>query len=479
MVNGLRPFSPREEEPHLSYLYGDSTPSTLQVNYIEFLRDAIDFCVQVLQADQRMVDGVASTRAHEQAKTRDIERVERLSAAVARAVAGALPGDGESTTARCAAAVLSATDDLVRAQIAELRSSLAAEVAKVEAAAAAERESCAKALELLLRKHDLPDTTTSSEVVLTGGARYACRTRLLTAFGLDTTMELEVPAGHLFAEPLRVEKVMEKLEVQAPEIGGWLHKEVKLRPQRLERLYVTELASAGDEATIKLRAAPEGASAGFDVLIRGEAPRVRLVRIDERESAPQLFEAGEADATKLLALHERLAQAAAELFHHRKAVLKVGFDGQPLGTGDRLPVLVERLVAAMAPVVQEIGLRSQATGELVLRRLLGDDRREEIFVSKADLKGKLEPLRENNRVLFDSLWAEGAVVAAPPAQGAVRRPPPPPLPRERLLTPPLGSPLPGPAAAPPMTASATPPATPQASSREEAPGVAEPPLPSR
>ena len=46
-------------------------------------------------------------------------------------------------------------------------------------------------------------------------------------------------------------------------------------------------------------------------------------------------------------------------------------------------LLVERLIATMAPVVQEIAARSQSPGELVLRRLLSGDRREEIFLSKA------------------------------------------------------------------------------------------------
>ena len=440
----------------MSYLYGDSTPSALQLNYIELLRDSLDFCVQALLADQRMLDGVAGIRAQEQAKTRDMGRLENLGSAVARAVAGALPGDADPTTARCAAAVLHATDEIVRAQIAESRAALAAELAKADAAAAAERDGCAKALEALLRKHELPETTATQELVLVGGARYVCRARLLTPFGLDTLTDLDVPSGHMFAEALRVERVLDRLEVQAPEVGGWLHKEVKLRPQRLERLYVTELFVGGDESTLRLRAAPEGASAGFDVLFREEPPRVRLVRVEEREApAAPPFEAGEADSARLLVLQERLAHAAAELARHRKAVVSAGFDGKPLGTDQHLPVLVGRLVATMAPVVQEIAARSQAPGELVLRRLLGDDRREEIFVSKADLKSKLEPLRESNRALFDPLWAEGGAQAP---NGPARKPPPVPAPREPSRTPLLGSPLvESPAPSPPMTASATPP----------------------
>jgi hypothetical protein len=424
----------------LSYLYGDSTPSTLQVNYIDFVRDALDFCVQVLLADQRMLDGRAHIATQEQARSREMERLEKLGGAVARAVTTGPPGDADSATARCAAAIVRAAEDLVRAQLGDLRTAFTAEIAKVEAGAAAEREGCTRALEALLRKHDLPETTLTQQLVITGGGRYACRARLLTAFGLEALVELEVPPGHLFAEAVRVERVLDRLEIQAPEVGGWLHKEVKLRPQRLERHYVTELLLGPDESTIKLRTTTEGASSGFDVVYRNEAPLVRLLRVEERDGAGlEPFDVAEADAVKLQALREKLATGAAEIARHRKTVQKAVFDGEPLGAGDRLPALVDRLVVAMAPVVQEIAARSLAAGELVLRRLLGDDRREEIFVSKADLQSKVEALRESNRALFDPLWADaGSAMAA-------RRPPPLPPARERkTTTPPFGSPLPGP-----------------------------------
>ena len=41
----------------MPYLYGDSTPSTLEINYIDFLRDALDFAAQVLLADERQSVG--------------------------------------------------------------------------------------------------------------------------------------------------------------------------------------------------------------------------------------------------------------------------------------------------------------------------------------------------------------------------------------------------------------------------------------
>jgi hypothetical protein len=53
-----------------------------------------------------------------------------------------------------------------------------------------------------------------------------------------------------------------------------------------------------------------------------------------------------------------------------------------------------------------------------LRRLLAGDRREEIFLSKAELKQKLEPLNDANRGLFDPLWVSALPSAAPKAAPA-------------------------------------------------------------
>ena len=41
----------------MSYLYGDSSPSSLRINFIDFLRDAVEFSVAVLAADRHVREG--------------------------------------------------------------------------------------------------------------------------------------------------------------------------------------------------------------------------------------------------------------------------------------------------------------------------------------------------------------------------------------------------------------------------------------
>ena len=158
----------------------------------------------------------------------------------------------------------------------------------------------------------------------------------------------------------------------------------------------------------------------------------------------QPFDVDDEDARKLLALHGKLAKGASELAGHRRRVVDAKVDGEAIRTHAKPTLLPERLIAKMAPVVQEIAARSHSPGELILRRLLAGDRREEIFLSKAELKQKLDPLNDANRGLFDPLWvsalpsasAKAAPVETAPAAGSA---PHTQTGKYRPMTPALGS----------------------------------------
>jgi len=405
----------------MSYLFGDSTPSKLEVNFIDFLRDAVHFSVQVLLVEQRIAQGHAHTRSLEQLTAEELERLQKLPPLVATALDGMTTARPDSATARCAVAISSSAFDLVLAEAGTLRSTLENAIKERDAQAKVEGERSVRALEKLLLQHDLPDTVEDIRITLANGERYAARSHLMTEAGLDVVLELEIPAEHLFEKLVRVDRLTERLEVHAPELGGWLHKEVKQRAQRLEKHYVSELTVGPSGGKLGLRASPDGTGPGFDFVFSQSAPRVRLLRVDQKQEPSLNVEEG--DAKQLSAFFDKLTLAARTLRAHRKKLLEARFDGEPLRDYEKPSVLVSRLVAAVAPVVQEIASRSQSPNELVLRRILGQDRREEIFLSKTELKRALEPLAENHRTLFDPLWAP----TPPPLKREV-----PPLPVEPL-----------------------------------------------
>jgi len=141
----------------MSYLFGDSTPSTLLIDYIDFLREALDFSVQVLAADERIRRGTTRGAEVRKAGEAEVARLETLGATLARAVTGTEVGAAESPTAQCAQALMRSSADLVRSAIERVHASVAGDLASIESDARRDRERCVEALASFLLRHDLPE----------------------------------------------------------------------------------------------------------------------------------------------------------------------------------------------------------------------------------------------------------------------------------------------------------------------------------
>jgi hypothetical protein len=91
-------------------------------------------------------------------------------------------------------------------------------------------------------------------------------------------------------------------------------------------------------------------------------------------------------------------------------------------------VLAARIIEAIAPTIREIARHSLSPRELVLKRVLGDDRREEIFVARAELSAKVAPLPASARKVFAPL---GVIDDVEASERGEKRTAPPPVPPPR------------------------------------------------
>jgi hypothetical protein len=410
-----------------SYLYGDSTPSPLKTDFVAFLRDAFDFAVEVLLCDARLADTGRRLAQLSDATEKEIERAEALATDVSRALDGAAVGSDESLAARCALRIRQGAMDLIRSEADGARTAVVAERTRAAQAMGNEHDAAVKAFEVLLLRHMLPDSVGAMRVAIEGGERYDAQLRGYTPYGLEWVLAIEIPPAHPLAHVLRIDRVVERLEVDAPEEGGWLHKEVRIRPQRFDRLHLAELTVEPGATTVKLRTAPDGTGGGFDVLFKTPSSNAQLVRVVEGGvSADAPYDIVGDDLAKLRSLHDTLVAMASELGEHKQSLKTASLEKIPLGMLEAPRVLVERLVANIAPTVQEIAKRSLVPGELVLKRLLGDNHRDEVFLSKSELEKKLEGLPPELRSAFDplGLWDAGAAPRlrppAPPQEPAAK-----------------------------------------------------------
>ena len=390
-------------EAPVRYLFGDSTESDLEFDYLAFLREVIDSAVVMVECEVTLGVTVEDRRNRELETASVVAAVEDLGKRATQAV-GPVASDQPSTpVGRCAAAITAAIHGAVEREAAQARAALAAECEEMDRQDQRQRGRAKGVLEKLLRTHDLPGAHKTLEVVWTAASVKATM-RQRTGFGVEAVVSLEIPTSSVLVIDLRVDKIAEGVELHAHETAGWLKKSDKVVPHKLGRYQVATVTVGAETTAVRLRAAPEPGAPGFAVTLHrsgdlsvepsGGGPG-REVVIDERNRP----------ALRLLV--ERLEAAVRALGDNRTGLVSVEIDGVPITQHEHPRVLAERLIAAVAPTVQQIAQRSRSPGELVLRRMLGDNRREEIFVSTADLSKRLDGLPLHVREVLAPLQLGG------------------------------------------------------------------------
>jgi hypothetical protein len=386
------------------FLYGDSTPSPLTSNFLEFLRDSLDFAVFVLHVDDEIANIQERARNTSRAADEEIQRLETLGRVVSGAIEGVEKGDAESETSRCAAQLTTMSFDAVAAAAAAVRAKLAGRRASLEAEEAAQRDACFNALETLLLPHSPPDSAMAVRVVRGPDRGYSAWRRGQTAFGLTWQIELGIPHGHVFAADVPMDRLGPHVEVHAPEQAGWIKKEVKLKAQRLDRLVLTEVVDDGRTVTLRLRA-DAFSEHGLDFDVDPKAGSVVATRVGANDDpSAGAFDLEPGDVAGLVEVAENVRAATGELTATR--LVEATLAEKPVKDVSPFAGFVAQLIALMAPIVQEVARHSLNSTELVLRRQLSSERREEIYVAKETLREKLTGLRPELRSLFSRLGLE-------------------------------------------------------------------------
>jgi hypothetical protein len=405
----------------MSYLFGDSTPSPFRVNFIEFLRLAMGFSVHVLRVEHQVLMEQTRRIQLEDENEADRHRLEQLLDRVTKTVDSGSQ-DAAPRVADYAASIKAKTREVVEMGILALQEALAEDRAEIQQSIKLQRRSTLNALEKVVLLFDMPESKDTIRVRLVDGGGYVASLESATPYGLETVIELPIPNDSVFAHDARVDKVIEGFEIRAPETAGWLRKENRMVPQKLGRFHMTEV-TIGEEFSIKLRSSPEANAPGYDISVRTEEATLAIVKTgkDVVDGSGD-FDPDPSDLPNVLRLREKLEEVCRALSTKRRALKSASIAGQPVEDCGGMRTFVEQLIQVLSPMVREIAAHSLSPGELVLRRMLGDDRREEIFVSKAELAASLDDLSDADRRFFAPLdldpWS--APRASTPGAGPAR-----------------------------------------------------------
>lgn len=387
----------------MGHVFGDSTPFPYDVNFIEQIRQMVDCGVALMSAQHQIRE--ARDAAVNVESVRKAERT-RLTA-MADALKHTLSAFGSSSSeriARGAGRILDSSRSIVEAELAGLDGHVVDTQSHGRNAVERAKEAAYRSLETFLLNHDLPNTDVSVRL-LAAEEVYSGQVIVVAPFGVEAIFSLAIPNAHAWGKPRRVLELSASTEVHLPAETGIFSKKVTLQPVKLDKLFIAEVAHSSERALITLRRGPRSGT-GYELEMMLNEHRVLLRRLGEDgapEASAELIELGGEDLVHVERLWNRIAETSADLQTRRQTMTSGSFDGKSLREHEEPQEILTRLINVVSPVVQEIARRSGAPGELVLRRDLGEGRREEIYITKAELHEKIMALPVKARLIFDPL----------------------------------------------------------------------------
>ncbi|HEU4582701.1 MAG TPA: hypothetical protein VFS67_30800 [Polyangiaceae bacterium] len=407
----------------MSYLYGDSTTFPYDVDYIELSRHGVECAMQLLSAQHAIASALAREEAQSQARNLDRTRLSNLAEAVESALAPFLNAESELVV-RAAARALQSTKTALEDERAEADRRANDGATHAQHVIQRASESAHRALETFLSRHDVPETELGLTLSCNGEQGYSGEIAIRSPFGVRATFALRAGAEHDWLKPRRVADLAPGLEIHVPQPSGWISKRIEMAPVKLDRLFFGSVRVAGAELELVLtKSASSGAGYRISVDLRGERG-VLVTPLNENgvaDADPPLTLDAE-DGARLLELAQGVIESVQGLTALRGSMCSVSLDDQPLEQVEWPETAAHRLLSELAPVVLEISRRSGAPGELVLRRDVGGGRREEIYVTKAELWERLLVLPPERRAVFGVLGLTAPTLAPaepPPVSGTI------------------------------------------------------------
>ena len=408
----------------MAHVYGDSTSFPYELDYIDLSRHAVDCAVQLFSAQHAIAAALERAGASNQARVEEVSRITEMSQAVESALSQFL-SSGSPETERVARRMLEGVSSTAGAEVVIIERQAADEAAHTKNIVARSAESAHRALEGFLLRHDLPGTELGLTWAAAGEQGYTGQIGVKTPFGISAAFSLAIPAEHVWGRPRRLSELAPGLEVHFPQQSGWLSKRVEMAPVKLDRMYMSAVKLDTASAEFRLR---KGATTGpgYRVLVNlNEEHQVVLQPLGEDgmpdADAPLTLD-GE-DSAQMFRLCSRVVESMQGLSNMRRSMVSAEFDGHPLDEMTWPEGVGQRLIEQLAPVITEISRRSGAPGELVLRRDVGGGRREEMYVTKAELYEKVLVLPPTRRVAFEQLGLVDPLRAPQPSSQPPPRPP--------------------------------------------------------
>jgi hypothetical protein len=349
------------------YRFGDGTAFPLEENFIDTLTQAVEACTQAFsplaELDVRREKAVIAERDSH----REVERLLELERVVEGAVGQFITGGGGLAQAT-AQKIVTATKQSVTAVRNQVEGRARAMLAEAEPRNVASQVQ--SALAPFFERVELPGTTW---VTSWDGRTQTPRAEAASTSGrLGAAYVLDLSG--VWQQPIRNEQFAADVVVHL--VRKRTFGKAKPTPIDLSKMLMISIEQRARETVLGIRESVKVMSGYRFVLGEDGATFSNLSATGELESEVQ------AVADEDLPSLRRLADAAvAQLatLRARRTVRELRFGGEPMTSLKEPKVFPLELLGQLTPLCRALRERSPIAGELVMKRDIGDGRREELF----------------------------------------------------------------------------------------------------
>ncbi len=375
------------------YRYGDGTPFPLDENFIETLTTAVESCTNafdpVTELDSRRERAKDARREGE----REGGRLEDLERTLSSSLAPYVPMDKKVGITQTVAQKIAAS---AKQAIAEAKRQIEGRVQQLEAQAAPKTvaDQVLKALRPFFDAHELPKSTwimswdvrgaePSADAVATAG-------RITASFALQPDP---------YRTPIRVEQLSEGVIVHMMRKG--VFGKAKPAPIDLGKYVMVAFERSQNEQIVTLKENANKSAAGlrFAVTETG-ATWTSITMLGDADG-----DANPLDTDDLAPIRQLVDRANATLkdLMNRRTLVDLMIGGKSIGELDEPRLVPLELLSQLTPLARTIRERSRMSGELILKRDIGDGRREELYVPRATLAQQFARLPADYRRPFEDM----------------------------------------------------------------------------
>jgi hypothetical protein len=404
------------------YRYGDGTPFPLDENFIETLTTAVETCTNAFmpltELDGRRERAKDARKAAERELARMAEFDKALNAALAPFVTADKKPDSVTGIAQKVAAA-------AKQAVQQAHTTVEGRVAAMEAQAAPRTaaDSVLSALRPFFDAHQLPKAQWIMSWDVRGNEPHA--NAVATGGRLVATFEL---AAEPYRTPIRVDSLAEGVIVHMMRKGVF----GKAKPAPIELgkyvLVAYERTNSG-EHVLTLRESATKAAPGIRFAVSDkDATWVTISVTGDADGEQNPLDLEDLDGVRRLG--DRAYAALKDLIVRRQLV-DLTLNGDRLDDMPEPRVVPLELLAQLTPLARTIRERSRMSGELVLKRDIGDGRREELYVPRAQLAQQFARLPAEYRRPFEDMG-----INTEDTQPAIQLPRPPAKPSSAPAIPP-------------------------------------------